>query len=384
MPKNGKRNKDGLVDRLLSSGLVFGALVMLFMATMASVGMVGAADGSGEFLISIKDCGYPSDAVFLSPDWKKIAFSCVERTDNALYVMNSDGSNLRKLNDEPSVIHSWSPDGKKIAFFSYVGRKVTENLCLFTISSDGSNKMQLTEPGEYGFHCVWSPHGSKIAFTCSGGIFVANFDGSDRKLITSGRLLSFAPDGRKIIFCRDDSIVWEIDIDSGVLKKLINIAPASCIYAETVVSPDVGKIIFQHDGIWVANFDGSGSKQLTQSEYDRYPCWSPDSRRIAFISMEEGIRRGTWVMNSDGSDQNKIAESSFLAWSKDGSKIAYITFDRENMSVDIYTLSIGKPSPVKPPAGETPTEKQPGIPGFEAVFAIAGILMVAYLLRGRK
>ncbi|MCW3129903.1 MAG: PGF-CTERM sorting domain-containing protein [Methanophagales archaeon] len=50
---------------------------------------------------------------------------------------------------------------------------------------------------------------------------------------------------------------------------------------------------------------------------------------------------------------------------------------------DIYALNVGKPSPVKPPVGETPIEKQPWIPSFEAAFAIAGLLTVAYLLRRR-
>jgi len=38
MPENRNRNKNSLVNRLMSRGLVFGILVMLFMAAMASVG----------------------------------------------------------------------------------------------------------------------------------------------------------------------------------------------------------------------------------------------------------------------------------------------------------------------------------------------------------
>jgi hypothetical protein len=52
--KNGKRNKTGLTNRLMGKGLVFGVLIMLFVA-MASVGVAAATDADvGELLISIK------------------------------------------------------------------------------------------------------------------------------------------------------------------------------------------------------------------------------------------------------------------------------------------------------------------------------------------
>jgi len=57
---------------------------------------------------------------------------------------------------------------------------------------------------------------------------------------------------------------------------------------------------------------------------------------------------------------------------------------RENKTTDIYTINVGKPSLAKTPVSELPKEKQPGIPGFEAVFAIAGLLTMAYLLRRGK
>ena len=56
------RNKKDLVNRLMWKGLVFGVLVMLFAAPMASVGIVIADED--ELLVSIK--GYSPS---LSPDF---------------------------------------------------------------------------------------------------------------------------------------------------------------------------------------------------------------------------------------------------------------------------------------------------------------------------
>ncbi|RLG29027.1 hypothetical protein DRN97_12540 [Methanosarcinales archaeon] len=98
-----------------------------------------------------------------------------------------------------------------------------------------------------------------------------------------------------------------------------------------------------------------------------------------------------WVMNSDGSNQRQLTvpagimdfDTTLPMWSLDGSKIAYAIREYGGEMTDIYALNVGKPSPVKPPVGETPIEKQPWIPSFEAAFTIAGLLTVAYLLRRR-
>jgi PGF-CTERM protein len=52
---------------------------------------------------------------------------------------------------------------------------------------------------------------------------------------------------------------------------------------------------------------------------------------------------------------------------------------RENKTTDIYTVNVGGIEKPEIPIGEEGEKK--GIPGFEAVFAIAGLLVMAYLLR---
>ncbi|MCK4735148.1 MAG: PD40 domain-containing protein [Methanophagales archaeon] len=396
MPEDEKRNENGLVDRLLSSGLAFGTLIMLFVAIITSVGVVAAAatDESGELLVSIKGM-YPS----LSPDWKKVAFKSTEEQYHSLWIVDSDGSNSKKLTERERVagVGGWSPKGDKILYWVYNPEDETD---LWIINSDGSNKIQLTELGKSGGRSIWSPDGNKIAYTGEGGIYIVNTDGSDNKFISWGKLLSWTPDSKKIIF--DGGVV--IDVESGVQEVHIprNI-PSNITFREEAVSPDTSKIIYrsEYGGIWVANIDESDLKQLTFYGC-ALPQWSPDSERIAFISREKGIREGLWIMNSDGSNQRKIVELSDedirclmsfdgltrelkrLTWNNDGSKIAYAIYDRKNKTTDIYTISVGKPSIIKPPAGEAPMEKQPGIPGFEAVFTIAGLLAVGYILRRKK
>lgn len=396
MLKLKNKNKNAFLNRVISKRLVFGALAMLFVATMVSVGIVVADEG--ELLVSIK--GYSAS---LSPDFKKVAYlDLLDDEDSRieqlwveqLWVINTDGSGLKKLDEWKDtfgnisiVLEEWNPDGDKILYT--VHNRKGDKKDLWIINSDGTGKKRIAEYVQQGSPVsLWSHDGSKIAFESEysrEGICVVNSDGSNKTLITrDGSLRYWTPDGKKIIFLKYPKF-WEIDLDNGILKE---------IYAGEfgIISPDRSKIASQNfhggSGVWISNIDGSNLKELTYYTPSWYPCWSPDSTRIAFI--DEGIRHGIWVINSDGSSQKKVKElpyediqriQGYLLWNQDGSKIAYPLFNSENETTDIYTINVGKTPLAKTPVSELPTEKQPGMLGFEAVFAIAGLLTVAYILR---
>jgi TolB protein len=112
-------------------------------------------------------------------------------------------------------------------------------------------------------------------------------------------------------------------------------------------SPDGKKIAFISDRtkdveIYTINVDGSGVKQLTDERgEDWMPDWSPDNKHIAFSS----VRSGDWeiyVMDADGENVKQLTsepgEDFEPVWSPDGKMIAYASENGKQKEIRIIDL----------------------------------------------
>ena len=168
------------------------------------------SDGTGQRNVSNYRSFHQDPA--WSPDGNKIAFTSVrDAIDLGIYVMDSNGGNVRRLTNNPGFLARgpvWSPDGRKIAYYSNI---INGNPDIYVMDADGSNQINLTEdPERRNWSPVWSPDSSKIAFTSLRGskeIYSMNADGSDIRNLTNHPAEdwdpSWSPDGRKIAFETD-------------------------------------------------------------------------------------------------------------------------------------------------------------------------------------
>jgi TolB protein len=96
--------------------------------------------------------------------------------------------------------------------------------------------------------------------------------------------------------------------------------------------------------IWVAQADGSGAKQLTDTPYfiNTSPSWGPDGKRIAFVSNQGGSPQ-IYMMNTDGSGVRRLTfqgnYNQTPDWSPRGDLIAFTARD-ERRAFDLFTVNV--------------------------------------------
>lgn len=303
-----------------------------------------------------------------SPDGKKIAYvkwyrSKEGRLVNGIWVIPASGGAPVLCSDLPGSGRGpvWSPDGKMIAFNREPGvdnesneiwivpvsddgkaaaapakitlplstydflagwtsdNKIGLNLqnpphrAIYTVPASGGNAVQVT-PAGWPFHPRWSPDGKRIFFRwdgiasvpSEGGEISIGPVGADSKIseATPGGGNAVSPDGEKIVFSgarvvlRDNKRVHEVDI-------------------------------------YTIAIDGGEPNKLTTSPgQDRFPCWSPDGKEIAFIrygDAEPSKEMSICIVPAEGGEIRQLTSKSHrvlwstIAWSPDGKSIAYFS-----------------------------------------------------------
>ena len=141
-----------------------------------------------------------------SPDGTQIAFNSNRDDNNDIYVANVDGSDVRRLTNNPAIDTSptWSPNGRQIAFTS----DRTGAPQIYVIGADGTGLRRLT----YETYCdrpTWSPAPfNEIAYSSKTGpghdIKVMDLAGDEPRQLTFGQgsneSPSYSPNGRHIAF----------------------------------------------------------------------------------------------------------------------------------------------------------------------------------------
>ena len=148
--------------------------------------------------------------------------------------------------------------------------------------------------------------------------------------------------------------IYVMDVDGKNQHRLTNNRHEDW---SPVWSPDGKRIVFvsDRDGhpdiipgwftseIYVMDADGGNEQRLTENRRnDDTPSWSPDGKRIAFASDRKGhfVNFEIYVMDADGGNQRRLTENRawdrFPSWSPDGERIAFMSQSDGNL--EIYVM----------------------------------------------
>ena len=259
---------------------------------------------------------------------------------------------------------------------------------IFTMNPDGTDLTQLTHNAAFDFDPDWSAGGEKMAFESDrdrfSNIFTMNADGTEQTNITNdpsiNRSPAYAPDGERVAFEsnrtagegvdnpeRDGEIFVQSTDGTGLEQLTTNTALRD---AAPDWSPDGKKIAFittRDFGFEIYTMNADGSKQMNRSQdfgFEGDPSWSPDGGRIAYSTSRDG---GTEVyrMRSDGSAQKRLTDNgvptdSGPVFSPDGRQIAFQS--NRDGNFEIYKMRTDGKGPVNltnDPAGDFTPDWQP-------------------------
>jgi dipeptidyl aminopeptidase/acylaminoacyl peptidase len=103
------------------------------------------------------------------------------------------------------------------------------------------------------------------------------------------------------------------------------ISPDGKWVAYTLSTPDMDANR-NASNIWIVPTAGGAAVQLTQSGHDVGPAWSPDSKKLAFISSRDKESQ-VYVISMEGGESHAITHLSsgadLVKWSPDGKTIAF-------------------------------------------------------------
>jgi dipeptidyl aminopeptidase/acylaminoacyl peptidase len=274
----------------------------------------------------------------ISPDGKLVAYvvTKIDRTQNrrnsSIWMVATDGGRAPwQFTISPQSANSprWSPDGKSLAFLS--------------------SRPESTPPAN-------PPAGSATAEQPRNQVYVLSMNGGEAKRITSLKngvsLFRWSPDGTRLVVVSrigPSDVPLQVDMRTSDVRHYKN---------TSYKFNDTGWFDDRRTHLWVVDIKSGATRPITHGNdwNDSDPQWSPDGKRIAFVSnrtgkeYDENRNTDVWVINVDDSEKlTKISDHDEAdnqpRWSPDGKWIAFTGEVHERDHPKIWLVpELGPPS----------------------------------------
>lgn len=323
-------------------------------------------DGGGIFIMGISrenlrrvsDFGYHPA---WSPDGRHLVVSTFSRDritvstrgEQGLWIIDTEDGEKRQLLSGLASFPSWSPGGKRIAYWHYANRSGQSDVA--TIAAGGGEPVPVAEGfGSLNWNPVWSPDGNSLYFVSnrggSQGFWRVRINedsgqimGEPEPIATPSKFsrhLTLSGDETRMVYAQTDlqSNIQGVEFDPQ--KLVVTGSPFWITEGDREVSraelsPDGSRFQMRlvrrtQDDIATVARDGTDWRDVTNDlAFDRYSRWSPDGARIAFTSDRSGGSE-IWICNADGASLRQLTFageygqiSTFPVWSPEGSRLIF-------------------------------------------------------------
>jgi serine/threonine protein kinase len=309
-----------------------------------------------------------------------------------LVTASADGADVRVTAQFAEPVYymypRWSPDAQWIAYQRGDGVRWD----IFAQPIGGGPPRQLTRDNRQMDGLAWSSDGTGIVFSSSRGttmpylptlsLWKVELDGTDPRLVAPGDASYMQPDihasGAMVASRLQMHFdLWRYPTAGGPadnVQRAVRVTRQTAQVQTPTLDPSDGQIAFLsdsggHSNLWILTGATGEMRQITH-ERDRsvalgVPIWSPDGKRIAFVSSRgnTGLGFGVWTVDPDGANLRKLAAHGLGAgWSPDGSSVYYTE------AGVLYKVAATGGTPVRVRAG--PVRNVAGIDGKTVYFVV--------------
>ena len=243
---------------------------------------------------------------------------------------------------------------------------------IFSLDLSSGARTRLTRSAADDIYPSASADGSWIVFEStrdgSAAVWRMRFDGTGPERLTDAKHECQAPcwgSGDSSVLYSSPrwgrNQIFALELNTRQERQLTNSFWPSILPA---VSPDGSAIAFSRNklgwDVYRMNPDGSGITALTSEDGNCRPDWSPDGKRIAYVSGAADGKGDVWIMNADGGNKVRLTlgDDSYdynPAWSPDGRWIVYETTKgskRNPWSLALIPSGGGTPVLLTPPGAD--------------------------------